>query len=30
MIDLDKWHVFETENPKTFFGLYQLWLQKRG
>jgi SAM-dependent methyltransferase/Flp pilus assembly protein TadD len=29
MIDLDKWHVFETENPKTFFGLYQLWLQKR-
>ena len=30
MVNLDNWHVFETENPKTFFGLYQLWLQKRG
>jgi SAM-dependent methyltransferase len=29
MTDLDKWHLFETENPKTFLGLYQLWVQKR-
>lgn len=29
MTDLDKWHLFETENPKTFVGLYQLWVQKR-
>jgi tetratricopeptide (TPR) repeat protein/SAM-dependent methyltransferase len=29
MIDLDNWHLFETENPKTFLGLYQLWVQKR-
>jgi tetratricopeptide (TPR) repeat protein len=29
MIDLDKWHLFEAENPKTFLGLYQLWVQKR-
>jgi tetratricopeptide (TPR) repeat protein/SAM-dependent methyltransferase len=28
MTDLDKWHLFETENPKTFLGLYQLWVQK--
>jgi tetratricopeptide (TPR) repeat protein/SAM-dependent methyltransferase len=26
--DLDLWHVFETENPKTFAGMYQFWIQK--
>ena len=29
MIDLDRWHVFETENPKTFLGMYRFWVQKR-
>ena len=28
MIDLDNWHVFETENPLTFLNMYQFWLQK--
>ncbi|MEO6431172.1 MAG: class I SAM-dependent methyltransferase, partial [Nitrosospira sp.] len=27
--DLDKWHIFEIENPDTFKGMYQFWLQKR-
>ena len=26
--DLDRWHTFETENPRTFMGMYRLWLQK--
>jgi SAM-dependent methyltransferase len=26
--DLDKWHTFELENPDTFKGMYQFWLQK--
>jgi 2-polyprenyl-3-methyl-5-hydroxy-6-metoxy-1,4-benzoquinol methylase len=26
--DLDRWHVYETENPKTFSGMYQFWIQK--
>ncbi|SCX40688.1 tetratricopeptide repeat protein [Nitrosospira sp. Nsp1] len=26
--DLDKWHTFEIENPDTFKGMYQFWLQK--
>ena len=26
--DLDKWHTFEIENPGTFKGMYQFWLQK--
>lgn len=26
--DLDKWHIFEIENPDTFKGMYQFWLQK--
>jgi tetratricopeptide (TPR) repeat protein len=30
LTDLDRWHLFETENPKAFLGLYQLWVQKRG
>ncbi len=28
MTDLARWHVFETENPKTFMGMYQFWVQK--
>jgi Flp pilus assembly protein TadD/SAM-dependent methyltransferase len=27
-IDLDCWHVFETENPRSFKGMYQFWVQK--
>jgi tetratricopeptide (TPR) repeat protein/SAM-dependent methyltransferase len=29
MTDLGHWHQFETENPDTFFGMYQFWAQKR-
>jgi 2-polyprenyl-3-methyl-5-hydroxy-6-metoxy-1,4-benzoquinol methylase/tetratricopeptide (TPR) repeat protein len=29
MTDLAQWHIFETENPKIFMGMYQFWLQKR-
>jgi SAM-dependent methyltransferase len=29
MTDLANWHLFETENPKTFMGMYQFWVQKR-
>jgi tetratricopeptide (TPR) repeat protein/2-polyprenyl-3-methyl-5-hydroxy-6-metoxy-1,4-benzoquinol methylase len=28
MTDLDLWHIFETENPSTFAGMYQFWVQK--
>jgi tetratricopeptide (TPR) repeat protein/SAM-dependent methyltransferase len=28
MTDLDRWHVFETENPLTFVNMYQFWMQK--
>jgi 2-polyprenyl-3-methyl-5-hydroxy-6-metoxy-1,4-benzoquinol methylase len=28
MTDLDRWHLFETENPKTFVNMYQFWVQK--
>jgi hypothetical protein len=27
--DLDRWHVFETEAPDTFAGMYQFWVCKR-
>jgi len=30
MIDLNFWHVFETENPLTFLGMYQFLIQKPG
>jgi hypothetical protein len=30
MIDLDCWHVFETEKPETFAAMYRFWVQKRG
>lgn len=28
--DLARWQVFETENPDTFVGMYQFWIQKKG
>ena len=28
MTDLDNWHTFETDNPKTFVNMYQFWIQK--
>jgi tetratricopeptide (TPR) repeat protein/2-polyprenyl-3-methyl-5-hydroxy-6-metoxy-1,4-benzoquinol methylase len=28
MTDLDLWHIFETEYPSTFAGMYQFWIQK--
>jgi tetratricopeptide (TPR) repeat protein/SAM-dependent methyltransferase len=28
MIDLDLWHIFETENPLVFAGMYEFWVQK--
>jgi 2-polyprenyl-3-methyl-5-hydroxy-6-metoxy-1,4-benzoquinol methylase len=28
MTDLANWHRFETENPATFRGMYQFWVQK--
>jgi len=28
MSNLDQWHLFETENPLSFVGMYQFWLQK--
>lgn len=30
MTDLDRWHAIETKNPRTFPGMYQFWVQKRG
>ena len=29
-IDLDRWKIFETENPDTFSSMYQFWIQKPG
>jgi tetratricopeptide (TPR) repeat protein/SAM-dependent methyltransferase len=28
--DLDRWHVFETERPETFTGMYRFWVHKPG
>jgi SAM-dependent methyltransferase len=28
MRDLDRWHAFEMENPDTFAGMYQFWIQR--
>jgi 2-polyprenyl-3-methyl-5-hydroxy-6-metoxy-1,4-benzoquinol methylase len=28
MTDLNLWHIFETENPSIFAGMYQFWIQK--
>ena len=27
--DLDNWHRFEAQNPDTFLGMYEFWIQKR-
>ena len=27
--NLAQWQVFENENPDTFVGMYQFWIQKR-
>ena len=29
-INLGQWQIFENENPDTFFGMYQFWIQKAG
>jgi SAM-dependent methyltransferase/Tfp pilus assembly protein PilF len=29
LTDLDRWHLFETENPMAFVNMYQFWVQKR-
>lgn len=29
-INLAQWQIFENENPDTFFGMYQFWIQKGG
>ena len=28
LADLDLWHAFETENPRTFIGMYQFFVQR--
>ena len=28
--NLGQWQVFENENPDTFIGMYQFWIQKAG
>ena len=28
VLDLDRWHIFETENPDTFSSMYQFLIQK--
>lgn len=28
--NLEHWHVLEQENPATFIGMYQFWVQKTG
>jgi SAM-dependent methyltransferase len=28
MVNLDSWHAFETDNPNTFAGMYQFWVQE--
>lgn len=30
LADLEKWNIFERENPNTFAAMYQFWIQKRG
>ena len=30
LANLAFWHIFETENPATFRGMYQFWVQKAG
>lgn len=28
MVRLENWQVFEAEQPQTFLGMYQFWVQK--
>ena len=28
--NLNNWHIYEEENPDTFIGMYQFWVQKQG
>ncbi len=28
MLDLARWHVFETDHPQAFAGMYQFWIRK--
>ena len=28
--NLGQWQIFENENPDTFVGMYQFWIQKAG
>jgi tetratricopeptide (TPR) repeat protein/2-polyprenyl-3-methyl-5-hydroxy-6-metoxy-1,4-benzoquinol methylase len=28
MTNLEQWHLFETQNPRTFIGMYQFWVQR--
>jgi 2-polyprenyl-3-methyl-5-hydroxy-6-metoxy-1,4-benzoquinol methylase len=30
MTNLANWHAYETNNPDTFFGMYNFWIQKQG
>ena len=30
MTNLANWHIFETENPATFTGMYEFWIRKPG
>ena len=29
MTDLAQWHRYETDNPRTFSGMYQFWVQRK-
>ena len=29
MTDLEQWHRYETDNPRTFVNMYQFWVQKK-
>ena len=29
MTALEQWHLFETDNPRTFINMYQFWVQKK-
>ena len=29
LLDLNKWHAFEEDNPHAFSGMYQFWCQKK-
>jgi hypothetical protein len=28
LTNLDQWHIFETQNPRAFIGMYQFWVQR--